>query len=83
MTEIKLNSRSQKAKDDLLELATLRGVVILEEYVDSKTELFMKCSQGHRFSSTPSRFKAGTGCPKCYSKRLREVRKSFSRPTPM
>ena len=79
----KLNSRSQKSKDDLLEIASLRGVKVLEEYVNNSTKLFMKCAVGHRFQSSPASFKAGTGCPRCFANKKREIRKNHSRVTPL
>ncbi|MCK4614147.1 MAG: hypothetical protein KAU14_05020, partial [Thermoplasmata archaeon] len=52
--------------EDMREIAESRGGECLsKEYVNSKTKLKWRCSEGHEWEAVPSSVKSGTWCPVC------------------
>jgi hypothetical protein len=52
--------------DDMRNLALKRyGGCLSEKYVNSSTELWWVCSEGHTWSAVPSSVRAGSWCPTC------------------
>jgi hypothetical protein len=44
----------------------------IQSLKDSSSELWVRCSSGHHFSTTPINLENGMWCPKCYHARLRK-----------
>jgi hypothetical protein len=50
----------------LQDIATSRGGACLsQEYLNGRTALWWRCSDGHRWKATPSKVKRGSWCPLC------------------
>lgn len=69
---------------EMNELAKRKGIKFLSKnYLGSSTHHNWECLEGHRWKTTPSSIKSGTGCPKCAQNRnseklrtdIKEVRK--------
>ena len=54
-----------QAKEDLHGQALQRGYELVDQYINDKTSITMKCSMGHILSMRPGNFKQGKGCRKC------------------
>lgn len=54
---------------DMYKLANSRnGECLSDEFIDAKTKLKWKCSEGHTWESTPDNIKSGSWCPYCAGK---------------
>lgn len=52
--------------EEMQQIAKDRGGRCLsDQYVDSRTKLNWRCSQGHRWEATPGHIKNGSWCPEC------------------
>lgn len=55
-----------EALDELRAIARERGGRLLSRsYVDSKTDVEVRCGAGHRWSATPGALRSGRWCPRC------------------
>ncbi|MCK5561674.1 MAG: zinc-ribbon domain-containing protein, partial [Thermoplasmata archaeon] len=55
--------------EDMQNIAKSRGGKCLsKEYINTKTKLRWKCSEGHEWDATPNMIKNGTWCPICAGK---------------
>ena len=43
-------------------------ILLSNDYTNSRTELLIKCSNGHEYNTTFNNFQQGIGCPVCWSK---------------
>lgn len=73
--------RVLEAKEEFYKLAQKEGFKVLGEYVNTDTNIKMKCPQGHIIDTlTPHGFKAGNRCKICYdlnrSKIYRNIEKN-------
>lgn len=57
-----------KAKDMLIESVVSNGFDLLSEYVNNRTKVTLKCSEGHIFDKRPLDFRRSPKCPKCSGK---------------
>jgi len=58
-----------KLKDTIMSMRTIAkshgGECLSEEYVDTRTKLKWRCSEGHEWKAAPGSVKHGTWCPHC------------------
>lgn len=54
-----------QAKEELQSQVLQRGYELIDEYVNNKTSIRIKCNMGHILSMKPYNFKQGKGCRKC------------------
>lgn len=72
------NNCPEQAKESFYDSVAERGGPIIGEYINKRTKVLVRCSNGHEFDCIPTNTKnKGAWCPKCYGNCPDQARESF------